>query len=72
MSKSKRNVVDPETLIREYGADTARLFSLFASPPEKIYHVLKGELTVIAGGREQVAKAADFILGRHNEDGPTE
>jgi leucyl-tRNA synthetase len=35
MSKSKGNVVDPEYLIEKYGADTARLFSLFASPPEK-------------------------------------
>jgi len=35
MSKSKRNVVDPEYLIEKYGADTARLFCLFASPPEK-------------------------------------
>jgi len=35
MSKSKRNVVDPDHLIRKYGADTARLFSLFAAPPEK-------------------------------------
>ena len=35
MSKSKRNVVDPDHLIERYGADTARLFSLFASPPEK-------------------------------------
>jgi leucyl-tRNA synthetase len=35
MSKSKKNVVDPDNLIDEYGADTARLFSLFASPPEK-------------------------------------
>lgn len=35
MSKSKKNVVDPDNLIAEYGADTARLFSLFASPPEK-------------------------------------
>ncbi len=35
MSKSKKNVVDPDSLIEEYGADTARLFSLFASPPEK-------------------------------------
>ncbi len=35
MSKSKKNVVDPDTLIATYGADTARLFSLFAAPPEK-------------------------------------
>ena len=35
MSKSTRNVVDPEQLIQKYGADTARLFCLFASPPEK-------------------------------------
>ncbi len=35
MSKSKGNVVDPDELIRTFGADTARLFSLFAAPPEK-------------------------------------
>ena len=35
MSKSKGNVVDPNYLIEKYGADTARLFSLFAAPPEK-------------------------------------
>jgi leucyl-tRNA synthetase len=35
MSKSKKNVVDPEYLIEKYGADTARIFCLFASPPEK-------------------------------------
>jgi leucyl-tRNA synthetase len=35
MSKSKGNVVDPNQLIEKYGADTARLFSLFAAPPEK-------------------------------------
>jgi len=35
MSKSKGNVVDPNHLIQKYGADTLRLFSLFAAPPEK-------------------------------------
>jgi leucyl-tRNA synthetase len=35
MSKSKGNVVDPDYIIEKYGADTARLFILFASPPEK-------------------------------------
>jgi leucyl-tRNA synthetase len=35
MSKSKGNVVDPDELIESLGADTARLFSLFAAPPEK-------------------------------------
>jgi leucyl-tRNA synthetase len=35
MSKSKGNVVSPEEIIEKYGVDTARLFILFASPPEK-------------------------------------
>jgi leucyl-tRNA synthetase len=35
MSKSKRNGVDPQSLIEHYGADTARFFMMFASPPEQ-------------------------------------
>jgi leucyl-tRNA synthetase len=35
MSKSKRNGVDPQSLIDEFGADTARFFMMFASPPEQ-------------------------------------
>jgi len=35
MSKSKGNVVDPNSMIAKYGADATRLFILFASPPEK-------------------------------------
>ena len=35
MSKSKNNGVDPQDLIAKYGADTARLFVMFASPPEQ-------------------------------------
>jgi len=35
MSKSKRNGIDPQSLIEQYGADTARLFMMFAAPPEQ-------------------------------------
>jgi leucyl-tRNA synthetase len=35
MSKSKKNVIDPDRIVEEYGADTMRLFALFAAPPEK-------------------------------------
>lgn len=35
MSKSKGNTVDPDALVEKYGADTARLFILFAAPPQK-------------------------------------
>ncbi|RXJ85824.1 leucine--tRNA ligase [Arcobacter cloacae] len=35
MSKSKGNVVDPDSIVEKYGADTARLFMMFAAPPTK-------------------------------------
>ncbi|NVJ52829.1 MAG: leucine--tRNA ligase [Campylobacteraceae bacterium] len=35
MSKSKGNVVDPDSIVEKYGADTARMFILFAAPPTK-------------------------------------
>ena len=35
MSKSKKNTIDPEKIIKDYGADSVRLFILSDSPPEK-------------------------------------
>jgi leucyl-tRNA synthetase len=35
MSKSMKNVVDPQELVNQYGADTVRMFCLFAAPPER-------------------------------------
>ena len=35
MAKSKNNGVDPQALIEQYGADTARLFMMFAAPPDQ-------------------------------------
>ncbi|MGM3214189.1 class I tRNA ligase family protein, partial [Klebsiella pneumoniae] len=35
MSKSKNNGVDPQAMVDKYGADTVRLFSMFAAPPEQ-------------------------------------
>ena len=35
MSKSKGNTIDPDDIINKYGADTIRLFILFAAPPEQ-------------------------------------
>ena len=35
MSKSKGNIVDPDAMVKKYGADTVRLFCLFAAPPER-------------------------------------
>jgi leucyl-tRNA synthetase len=42
MSKSKNNGVDPQALIDEYGADIARFFMMFTSPPEDTSHGIWG------------------------------
>jgi leucyl-tRNA synthetase len=70
MSKSKRNVVEPSVLIERYGADTARLFSLFASPPEKdldwseqgvegAFRFLGRVFRLLAQRREAVSRAGE-------------
>ena len=74
MSKSKKNVVDPERLIERYGADTARLFSLFAAPPEKdlewneegvegAYRFLRRIWRMVADNREWLPTTQAFAGG---------
>ncbi len=60
MSKSKGNVVDPDDLIRQYGADTVRLFSLFAAPPERD---LEWNAQGVEGASRFLNKVYRFIAG---------
>ena len=53
MSKSKGNTVDPEELINKYGADTVRLFVMFAAPPE---HSLEWSDTAVEGSYRFINK----------------
>lgn len=71
MSKSKGNVVDPDEIIQKYGADTARLFILFASPPKKdldwsdqgvhgAYKFLKRVFTLITTNYPKIDASFDY------------
>jgi leucyl-tRNA synthetase len=60
MSKSKGNVVDPDDLIKQYGADTVRLFSLFAAPPERD---LEWNAQGVEGSSRFLNKLYRFIVG---------
>jgi leucyl-tRNA synthetase len=66
MSKSKGNVVDPDELIRSLGADTARLFSLFAAPPEKD---LDWNDHGVEGASRFLNRVWRFAVGRMDEIG---
>ena len=76
MSKSKNNGVDPQTLIDQYGADTVRLFTMFASPPdmslewsdsgvEGSFRFLK-RLWKLVAGHVEAGKAADLDTNHLN------
>jgi len=71
MSKSKGNVVDPDEMIGTYGADTVRLFCLFAAPPEKdlewsaqgvegAFRFLSRIWRLVADHREHLKAAANY------------
>src|SRR5438093_569175 len=61
MSKSKNNGVDPQDLIERYGADTARLFVMFASPPEQ---TLEWNDQGVEGGSRFLRRLWLFAAGR--------
>ena len=69
MSKSTKNVLDPQKLIERYGADTVRMFCLFASPPERdlewndegvegSWRFLKRVWRIVAENRDNLRKSS--------------
>jgi len=64
MSKSKNNGVDPQALIDEYGADTVRLFSMFASPPDQQLEWSQSGVEGMARFLRRIWRmAAEFVAG---------
>ncbi len=68
MSKNKGNTVDPQALIAEYGADTVRLFMMFAAPPEQ---ALEWSDSGVAGSF-RFLKRFWSAVHEHVADGPVE
>ena len=66
MSKSRRNGVDPQELVDRYGADTARLFTMFAAPPE---HTLEWSDEGVEGAFRFMKRLWKIVHG-HVQAGP--
>jgi leucyl-tRNA synthetase len=66
MSKSKGNVVDPEEMIEKYGADTCRLFVLFAAPPEKDMPWIEAS---VGGPRKFLERVHRFVTRSQDREG---
>ncbi|MCB1843497.1 MAG: class I tRNA ligase family protein, partial [Halioglobus sp.] len=66
MSKSKGNTVDPQSLIDSYGADTVRLFSMFAAPPDQS---LEWSDSGVEGANRFLKRLWKLAAG-HAEQGP--
>jgi leucyl-tRNA synthetase len=66
MSKSRRNGVDPQQLVDRYGADTARLFMMFAAPPE---HTLEWSDEGVEGAFRFMKRLWKIVHG-HVQGGP--
>ena len=68
MSKSKGNTVDPQGLIDQYGADTVRLFTMFAAPPEQS---LEWAESGVEGGYRFLRRLWDTAYGHLNAGTPS-
>ncbi len=64
MSKSKMNVVDPELAVERYGADTVRLYILFAAPPEQDFEWSEEG---IQGAFRFINRLWNFVVSREEE-----
>jgi leucyl-tRNA synthetase len=67
MSKSKANGVDPESVIKQYGADTVRLFTMFAAPPEQS---LEWSDSGVEGGNRFLRKLWRTVSGHIDAGSP--
>ena len=65
MSKSKGNIVDPEEMVEKYGADTCRLFVLFAAPPEKD---MDWQESAVSGQRRFLERVYRFVTRNIDRD----
>jgi leucyl-tRNA synthetase len=81
MSKSKGNVVSPDEMVKNFGADTTRLFCLFAAPPEKdlewsdegvegCYRFLSRVWRLIGKRRDEIGRGGELQSRPAGEDGP--
>ena len=68
MSKSKGNIVDPDEMVVKYGADTCRLFTLFAAPPEKN---MDWNESSVEGQYRFVSRLFRWVTRNHDAEGGT-
>ncbi|MEM9371464.1 MAG: leucine--tRNA ligase, partial [Pseudomonadota bacterium] len=70
MSKSKRNVVDPEAIIQAYGADTARWFMLSDSPPDRDVEWTAAGVEGANRHLQRIWRLASDVAGRGSDTSP--
>ena len=68
MSKSKNNGVDPEALVKKYGADTARLYTMFTSPPES---TLEWSESGVEGAHKYLKRLWHYAYEQRDQLDPT-